>query len=115
MSFEREQCGGLQSPFVTPDKCLKAGCCYEDISMDEPELQWYSPEASIWCFKKKSGIANGKLQTLICTWLIFNQTLSELISLCKQVHVAIAVNRYHLTSLLYPYPAEQETVVPKEF
>lgn len=35
--------------------------------------------------------------------------------MCEQVHVAIAVNLYHLQNLRYPYPAEQETVVLKEF
>lgn len=44
---------------------------------------------------------------------MFNRTLSELISLCAQVHVAIAVNQYHLQSLRYSYPAEQETIVLK--
>ncbi|XP_078370532.1 uncharacterized protein LOC144654307 [Oculina patagonica] len=53
-SFEREQCGELKSPLITPDKCINAGCCYDDIFMDEPELQWHNQNATIWCFKKKN-------------------------------------------------------------
>ncbi|XP_058940210.2 uncharacterized protein [Pocillopora verrucosa] len=58
-SFEREQCGDFKSPFITPDKCLNAGCCYDDMFMDEPGLQWYSPNASLWCFNKKKGADTG--------------------------------------------------------
>ncbi|KAJ7371421.1 Golgi-associated plant pathoproteinsis- protein 1 [Desmophyllum pertusum] len=57
-SFEREQCGELKSQLITPDNCIKAGCCYDDMFMDEPGLQWHNQKASIWCFKRKSGIAN---------------------------------------------------------
>ena len=32
--------------------------------MDEPGLQWHNQKASIWCFKRKSGIANGKLPSI---------------------------------------------------
>ena len=59
-SFEREQCGDFKSPFITPDKCLNAGCCYDDMFMDEPGLQWYSPNASLWCFNKKKEADTGK-------------------------------------------------------
>ena len=54
---------------MTPDKCLKAGCCYEDIFMDEPRLQWHNPKVSIWCFKRKSIMSAGKLQAL---FLLYN-------------------------------------------
>lgn len=64
-SFEREQCGDLKGPFVTPDKCIKAGCCYDDMFMDEPSLQWHSQNASIWCFKMKNILSNGKKQSFI--------------------------------------------------
>lgn len=73
-SFEREQCGDLKSPFVTPDKCIKAGCCYDDMFMDEPSLQWHSQNASIWCFKMKNILSNGKkksfIENLLCSILL---------------------------------------------
>ena len=59
-SSEREQCGSSKSPFITPDKCLNAGCCYDDMFMDEPGLQWHSPNASLWCFSKKEAAGSGK-------------------------------------------------------
>lgn len=59
-SFEREQCGELKSPFITPDKCIKAGCCYDDMFMDEPSIQWHNQNASIWCFKMKNILSKSK-------------------------------------------------------
>ena len=59
-SFEREQCGELKSPLITPDKCIKAGCCYDDMFMDEPALQWHNQNASIWCFKMKNILSKRK-------------------------------------------------------
>ena len=54
-SFERQQCGNLESPFVTPDQCLKANCCYDDMFMDEPEIKWYGAQGKVWCYTKNSG------------------------------------------------------------
>ncbi|XP_022803956.1 uncharacterized protein LOC111341267 [Stylophora pistillata] len=62
-SFERELCGDFKSPFITPDKCLNAGCCYDDIFMNEPGLQWHSPNASLWCFNKRKGADTGVMTT----------------------------------------------------
>ncbi|XP_031554982.1 uncharacterized protein LOC116291892 isoform X1 [Actinia tenebrosa] len=52
-SGQREKCGNVSSPFMTPDVCLKAGCCYDDVFMDEPDVNWYSSEGSTWCYKGK--------------------------------------------------------------
>ena len=59
-SFERDQCRELKSPLITPDRCIKAGCCYDDMFMDEPSLQWHNQNASIWCFKMKNILSYGK-------------------------------------------------------
>ncbi|XP_032237412.2 uncharacterized transmembrane protein DDB_G0289901 isoform X2 [Nematostella vectensis] len=55
-STERELCNNdLKAPFVTPEECVKASCCYDDMFMSEKSLKFYDAEGRKWCFARKGG------------------------------------------------------------
>lgn len=55
-SSDRKICTDeLKAPFVTPEECLAAGCCYDDMFMSEPEVNFYGGEGRIWCFVPEGG------------------------------------------------------------
>ena len=55
-SSERQECGPeFKAPFVTPEQCLLAGCCYDDMFMKEPSVKFYTADGRTRCFKKKGG------------------------------------------------------------
>ena len=56
-STEREDCNAdLKAPFVTPEECLNAGCCYDDMFMSERSVKFYGEEGRKWCFVAKGGM-----------------------------------------------------------
>ncbi|XP_020905305.1 uncharacterized protein LOC110243520 [Exaiptasia diaphana] len=59
-SADRKDCNDkLKAPFVTPDECLAAGCCYDDMFMGEP-VQFFESKGRTWCFLPEGG--TGKYQ-----------------------------------------------------
>ncbi|XP_001633779.2 uncharacterized protein LOC5513576 isoform X2 [Nematostella vectensis] len=55
-SAQRRPCGDVRSPYVTPDECIKANCCYDDMFLDEPAVPWYSDAGRVWCYSSKPGV-----------------------------------------------------------
>lgn len=55
-SSDRTICSDdLKAPFVTPEECQAAGCCYDDMFMSEPSVKFYRSEGRIWCFVPSGG------------------------------------------------------------
>ncbi|XP_022803949.1 uncharacterized protein LOC111341260 [Stylophora pistillata] len=53
-SDERVKCSdSLVAPFATPKMCLDAGCCYDDMFMNEPNVNFYNRNGKTWCFQRK--------------------------------------------------------------
>ena len=81
---EREPCSpDLKAPLVKPEDCIKKGCCYDDMFMDEPELWYYNPTGRVWCFTKKGGRKYACMVTferLICRCTVFYVTTLLLIT-----------------------------------
>ena len=56
LSGNREPCSpDLNAPLVNPGSCLPMqDCCYDDMFINEPFVEYYDREGRNWCFKKQS-------------------------------------------------------------
>ena len=55
-SSDRKLCSDdLKAPFVTPEECVNQGCCYDDMFMSEPGVDFFGEKGRTWCFVPKGG------------------------------------------------------------